>query len=184
MTDITPSEIIQDVVFITPEIFSDDRGMFIETWRKEWIPSGREMVQSNRADRKSGSLVGLHYHLFQSDYWYVPAGSVQVILYDLREGSPTVGNLISAYLGVLPNGEHNHQGIYIPPGVAHGFAALSDMTITYLVDSYYNPEDELGVAWNDPDINAPWNLVEPTISERDSLNPLLSSISPSLMPKG
>jgi dTDP-4-dehydrorhamnose 3,5-epimerase len=109
---------------------------------------------------------------------------VQVILYDLREGSPTVGNLISAYLGILPNGEHNHQGIYIPPGVAHGFAALSDMTITYLVDSYYNPEDELGVAWNDPDINAPWDLVEPTISERDSHNPLLSSISPSLMPKG
>ena len=66
MTAITPSEIIQDVVFITPEIFSDDRGMFIETWRKEWIPSGREMIQSNRADRKSGSLVGLHYHLFQS----------------------------------------------------------------------------------------------------------------------
>jgi len=184
MTTITPSEVIQDVVFITPEIFSDDRGMFIETWRREWIPSGREMVQGNRADRKSGSLVGFHYHLFQSDYWYVPIGSAQVVLYDLRHGSPTVGNLISVYLGALPNGDHNHQGIYIPPGVAHGFAALSDMTITYLVDSYYNPKDELGVAWNDPDINAPWDLVEPTISERDSNNPLISSIDSSLVPKG
>ena len=184
MTAITPSEVIQDVVFITPEIFSDDRGMFIETWRREWIPGGREMVQGNRADRKSGSLVGFHYHLFQSDYWYVPIGSAQVVLYDLRQGSPTVGNLISVYLGALPNGDHNHQGIYIPPGVAHGFAALSDVTITYLVDSYYNPKDELGVAWNDPDINAPWDLVEPTISERDSNNPLISSIDPSLVPKG
>ena len=184
MTAITPSEIIQDVVFITPEIFSDDRGMFIETWRREWIPGGREMVQGNRADRKSGSLVGFHYHLFQSDYWYIPTGSAQVVLYDLRQSSPTVGNLISVYLGALPNGDHNHQGIHIPPGVAHGFAALSDMTITYLVDSYYNPEDELGVAWDDPDIKAPWDLVEPTVSERDSNNPLLSSISPSLIPKG
>ncbi len=57
--------------------------------------------------------------------------------------------------------------MFIPPGVAHGFAALSDMTITYLVDGYYNPADELGVAWDDPDIGADWGLTDPILSTRD-----------------
>jgi dTDP-4-dehydrorhamnose 3,5-epimerase len=61
--------------------------------------------------------------------------------------------------------------VFIPPGVAHGFAALSDMVITYLVDGYYNPEDELGVLWNDPAIGADWGVVEPTLSNRDQQNP-------------
>ena len=65
-------------------------------------------------------------------------------------------------------GRHpRHRGVFIPPGVAHGFAALTDMTITYLVDSYYNPADELGVAWDDPAIGADWGITDPILSERD-----------------
>ena len=63
------------------------------------------------------------------------------------------------------------RGIFIPPGVAHGFAALTDLTITYLVDQYYNPDDELGVAWDDPDIGADWQLGDPVVSKRDQTNP-------------
>ena len=66
---------------------------------------------------------------------------------------------------------HAHRGVYIPPGVAHGFAAVTDMTITYLVDGYYNPADELGVAWDDPDIGADWGVADPVLSARDQANP-------------
>jgi dTDP-4-dehydrorhamnose 3,5-epimerase len=72
--------------------------------------------------------------------------------------------------------------VYIPPGVAHGFAALTDMTITYLVDSYYNPADELGVAWDDPEIAADWGLADPILSARDQNNPRRADIEPRWQP--
>jgi dTDP-4-dehydrorhamnose 3,5-epimerase len=72
--------------------------------------------------------------------------------------------------------------VYIPPGVAHGFAALSDMTITYLVDGYYNPADELGVAWDDPRIAADWGVDDPLVSERDRTNPRRADLDPQWRP--
>ena len=67
MPTLTPSEVIDGVTFVTPEVYSDERGIFVETWRREWFPKGREMIQGNRADRQANSLVGLHYHLHQAD---------------------------------------------------------------------------------------------------------------------
>jgi dTDP-4-dehydrorhamnose 3,5-epimerase len=61
--------------------------------------------------------------------------------------------------------------VFIPPGVAHGFASLTDLTLTYLVDGYYNPDDELGVAWDDPDVGADWRISDPILSDRDKKNP-------------
>ena len=160
------------VYVVTPTVHRDDRGCFIETYRREWIPGGgREMLQSNRADRQAGSLVGLHYHLHQSDYWYVPFGTARVVLHDLRSGGATDGNTL-----VMDLDDQDHRGVYIPPGVAHGFAALTDMTITYLVDGYYNPADELGVAWDDAEIGADWGVTDPVMSERDAKNPLRRDI--------
>ncbi len=182
MPTLTPSEVIDGVTFVTPEVYSDERGIFVETWRREWFPKGREMIQGNRADRQAGSLVGLHYHLHQADYWYVPFGTARVVLHDLRQGSPTDGATICTDLGARSNGTHNHGGIYIPPGVAHGFAALIDMTITYLVDGYYNSADELGVAWNDPDIDADWGVAEPILSPRDQANPFRNNLNPERQP--
>ena len=72
------------------------------------------------------------------------------------------------------------MAIFIPPGVAHGFAALTDMTITYLVDSYYNPTDELGVAWDDPDVGGDWGLAEPILSDRDQQEPAAGRDRPEL----
>ena len=78
---------------------------------------------------------------------------------------------------------HDHGGIYIPPGVAHGFASLTDMTITYLVDGYYDPNDELGVAWDDPEVEADWGLTNaPILSGRDSANPRRAEISDDMRP--
>ena len=174
---IEQSEIITGVVVVTPDVHGDNRGRFVETFRKEWVPGAAEMVQANRADRKQGALVGLHYHLYQADYWYVPVGRAMVVLHDLRAGSSTDKATL-----VLEIGEHDHRGVYIPPGVAHGFYALTDMTITYLVDHYYNPADELGVAWDDPDLGVTWPTTTPELSERDETNPKRSEIAPELRP--
>ena len=138
------------------------------------------MVQANRADRQAGSLVGFHYHLHQADFWYVAAGRARVVLHDLRVGSPTDGATESFNLG--GDGTARHRGVYIPPGVAHGFAALSDVTMTYLVDCPYDPDDELGLAWNDREVAADWGLADPVLSDRDNANPLRSDIPDRLRP--
>jgi dTDP-4-dehydrorhamnose 3,5-epimerase len=166
MPDVRESDRIAGVYIVEPTIHGDQRGLFIETYRREWIPGAREMIQSNRANRQQGAIVGLHYHLHQSDYWYVPFGAARVVLHDLREGGPTDGATHELDL----SGE-NHVGVYIPPGVAHGFGALTDMVITYLVDGYYNPADELGVRWDDPEVGADWGVTDPILSERDRANP-------------
>jgi dTDP-4-dehydrorhamnose 3,5-epimerase len=135
------------------------------------------MIQGNRANRQAGALVGLHYHLHQADYWYVPFGHARVVLHDLRAGGPTDGATLELDL----TGE-NHLGVFIPPGVAHGFAALTDMVITYLVDGYYNPADELGVAWDDPEVAADWGVTQPILSARDQANPSRGELADHLRP--
>ena len=180
MADVRHSLLIDAVVVVNPEVHADQRGIFVETWRRQWIPGGREMVQTNRADRQAGSLVGLHYHLHQADFWYVAAGRARVVLHDLRVGSPTDGATESFNLG--GDGTARHRGVYIPPGVAHGFAALSDVTMTYLVDCPYDPDDELGLAWNDREVAADWGLADPVLSDRDNANPLRSDIPDRLRP--
>jgi len=177
VADVAPSDAIAGVYVVRPDVFADDRGFFVETFRREWIPPAREMLQANRADRQAGSVVGLHYHLHQADYWYVPAGTARVVLHDLRVGSPTDGGTTHFDLG-----DGQHTGVFIPPGVAHGFAALTDITITYLVDGYYNPSDELGVAWDDPEIGADWGVTSPVLSERDRHNPRRADIEAAWRP--
>jgi dTDP-4-dehydrorhamnose 3,5-epimerase len=166
MANVTESDVIAGVVIVEPDSHGDERGRFVESYRRSWFPHGREMVQGNRSDKQAGALVGLHYHLHQADYWYVPRGRALVVLHDLREGSPTEGATLSVEIG-----DEHEVGVFIPPGVAHGFAALTDLTITYLVDQYYNADDELGVAWDDPDIGADWQLTDPVVSKRDQTNP-------------
>ena len=160
---------IKDVIVVEPDRHGDERGIFIETYRRSWFPLGREMVQANRADRQAGSVVGLHYHLHQADYWTVPRGLARVVLHDLRTGSPTDG----ATLALDLDGFH---GVFIPPGVAHGFAAVTDLTISYMVDGYYNPDDELGLAWDDPEVAADWGVADPVLSARDIANPKRAEI--------
>jgi len=173
---------IDGVLLVTPRVFTDERGCFVETYRREWVPGGREMIQSNRADRAAGTVVGLHYHLHQADYWYVPAGWARVVLHDLRLGGATDGVTETFDLGEVDGGPANHLALYIPPGVAHGFAALSDLTITYLVDGYYNPADELGLAWDDPAVDADWGVEDAVLSDRDRANPRRSEIPPAEHP--
>src|SRR5438309_3595214 len=177
MPTVNESDAIRGVWLVEPDAHGDERGRFQETYRRSWFPHGREMVQGNRSDKQAGAVVGLHYHLHQADYWYIPRGTGRVVLHDLRIGSPTEGATQT-----LDIGEDDDRGIFIPPGVAHGFAALTDLTITYLVDQYYNPDDENGVAWDDPAIAADWGVADPVVSARDRQNPRVSDIAPDRRP--
>lgn len=169
---------IEGVTVVELHSFDDQRGRFVETYRRSWFSEGREMVQANRSEKSAGSVVGLHYHFHQADYWNVTKGQVRVVLHDLREGSPTDGATFCFDMG-----ENEDSGVFIPPGVAHGFAALSDCTMTYLVDAYYNPDDELGVAWNDPEIGGDWKVESPVLSKRDESNPTRAGIPDRLRPR-
>jgi len=172
-----PSD-IADVVVVRPVAHGDERGRFVETYRRSWFPHGREMIQGNRSEKQAGAVVGLHYHLHQADYWYVLRGKVRVVLHDLRQGSPTEG--VTMQLDLDGDVE---RGVFIPPGVAHGFASLTDMLMWYLVDGYYNPNDELGVAWDDPEIAADWGIGAPVLSDRDRSNPRRSQLEATLVPR-
>ena len=182
MAKFIESEVIDGVVIVEPTVHADDRGYFVETYRREWFGLGREMIQGNRGNRLAGSVVGLHYHLHQADYWYVPNGHVRAVLHDLRTGSPTDRATQVIDMGEVDGQENNHLGLFIPPGVAHGFASLSNCTLMYLVDGYYNPADELGVLWNDPVIDADWGIESPILSQRDADNPLREDIDSSRQP--
>ena len=171
MTTTTNPKSIDGVTVIPLKSFGDDRGYFFESYRRGWIPGGREMVQGNCSFSKKGVLRGLHYHRKQADLWTVPSGMVRAGLYDFRAGSPTFGLAQTLEIGV-----RNPMGLYIPKGVAHGFYALEDSFMTYLVDEYYDNSDELGILWNDPALGVAWGARDPILSKRDQDNPPLASI--------
>jgi len=179
MTEITESSLIAGVKFTHLRAFGDERGRFMETFRKDWFPERSwDRLQTNRSDSIAGVLRGLHYHFKQVDYWYCPKGILRVGMADLRPSSPTF-----RASQVIEIGDENQMGVFIPVGVAHGFYAVTEVTLTYLVDNYYDGVDEMGVAWNDPVLAVPWGVTEPILSGRDQQNPLLANIDPAKMPK-
>ena len=173
MTYIEESQSITGVQIAHLKSFGDARGRFMETFRKEWFPQRSwKNIQCNRSDSQQGVLRGLHYHFHQVDYWTVVNGRLRAAMVDIRPFSPT-------YLATqtVDMGAENELGLFIPIGVAHGFAALTDVTLIYTVDNYYNGGvDEYGVAWNDPVFNLDWGLTAPRVSARDQANPLLQNI--------
>ena len=170
---------IAGVYTVAIRSFGDERGRFMETFRREWFPGvSWDKMQSNRSDSQAGVLRGLHFHQQQVDYWYVPEGRIRAGLVDLRPSSPTY-----MQAATLDMGGENNLGLFIPIGVAHGFLALTDCTLIYIVNNYYDGgKDEFGVAWNDPDLNLNWGTDSPILSGRDLQNPRLHDIPPELRP--
>jgi len=178
VTAVRESSLIRGVKLVELASFADERGRFLESFRKEWFPEfDWDVIQANRSDSRARVLRGLHFHLHQVDYWYPAFGRLQVGLCDLRIGSPTRGAR-----EVFEIGEAKPVGVLVPPGVAHGFLALTDATLTYLVNRYYDPSDEHGVAWDDPTVAIAWDTDTPLLSERDLRNPLLEDIPPERLP--
>mgnify|MGYP003380856487 CR=1 FL=1 len=180
MPILTESSLINGIINVQLQPYGDERGRFTEFFRKEWFPQ-RDWphVQSNRSDSRAGVLRGLHYHFNQVDYWYVLSGRLRVGLADLRRSSPSF-----RYTETIDLNADEPRGLFIPVGVAHGFLALTDVTLVYVVDNYYDGADEHGLAWNDPEIGVPWRPDSlPTLSGRDQANPLFRSIPFSSLPE-
>ena len=180
MPTITESATIPGVLTVELRHFADNRGRFTETFRKEWFPQrdwGR--MQTNRSDSREGVLRGLHYHFGQVDYWYVVSGRIRVGLVDLRRSSPAFRGAQTIDLDAT-----EQRGLYIPVGVAHGFLALTDVTLFYVVDNYYDGADEFGLAWNDSEVAVPWQVAQgPIMSGRDAANPHLRDIPFASLPE-
>ncbi|HZD79316.1 MAG TPA: dTDP-4-dehydrorhamnose 3,5-epimerase family protein [Actinomycetota bacterium] len=151
-------------------LHADGRGSLTEIFRRSWVPGAREVVQVNLSISDSGVLRGLHFHRRQADYWCVLSGRALVGLFDLREGSPTRMHKAEVPL----DAELERVGLYLPPGIAHGFYAQTELVLAYLVDGYFTGEDELGLAWDDPEVAIAWPTDAPILSERDRSNPSLA----------
>ncbi len=148
---------IEGLCVITPAVHGDARGYFMETYsQRDMEENGLNytFVQDNQSSSTKGVLRGLHFQINfpQTKLVRVIKGSVFDVAVDLREGSPTYGKHYGVELT-----EENKKQFLIPQGFAHGFLVLSDMAeFCYKVDDFYHPNDEGGLAWNDPDIGIKW----------------------------
>jgi dTDP-4-dehydrorhamnose 3,5-epimerase len=165
------------VLIIEPKVFEDSRGYFFESFnRKNLMDSGIEaqFVQDNQSLSQFGVLRGLHYQLApyaQSKLVRVLLGSVWDVVVDIRKNSPTFGQ----YYGIELSAENKLQ-LFIPQGFAHGFAVTSPSAVFfYKCDSFYNPEAERGIRFDDPELAIPWPIAanEAIISAKDKILPLM-----------
>lgn len=162
---------IPDVVLLTPQVFGDERGFFLETFRQfefEQHCGNYQFVQDNHSKSAHGILRGLHYQLEkpQGKLVRVTRGEVFDVAVDMRKSSPTFGQ----WVGVLLS-EENKQLLWVPPGFAHGFSVTSEEAeFQYKCTDYYNPGDEYCIRWDDTTLAIEWPLVggkPPQVSEKD-----------------
>lgn len=162
---------IPEVVLIIPEVFKDQRGEFLETYRQadfEGAGISCTFVQDNHAGSHQGVLRGLHYQIKQAQGKLVRviSGSVFDVAVDLRRSSPHFGQSV----GVILSDVDKHQ-LWIPPGFAHGYYVMSKWAeVSYKVTEYYAPRWERTLLWNDPALGITWPLVDglaPLLSEND-----------------
>lgn len=162
---------IPEVKLITPKVFGDARGYFMESWNAQRFREAGldlEFVQDNQSGSRRGTLRGLHYQIKrpQGKLVRVTNGTVFDVAVDMRAGSPTFG----AWVGGCLSGE-NRQMLWVPEGFAHGFYVMSEFAeFQYKCTDVYAPEFERTVMWNDPDIGIDWPLegTEPLLSEKDA----------------
>jgi dTDP-4-dehydrorhamnose 3,5-epimerase len=161
---IKKTTIIQDLFVLSPTKHVDDRGLFFEDFKIK-NDLNFEFYQQNVSQSKKGVFRGLHLQLenSQSKIVSVLNGSIFDVVVDLRENSKTFGKWFGVMLSDI-----NYQQLYVPKYFAHGFLALEDNTrVLYKVDDKYNPESEITINWDDPDINIKWPKIPTTISEKD-----------------
>jgi dTDP-4-dehydrorhamnose 3,5-epimerase len=159
---------IEGVTVVELEPHADARGSLVEFYRESWSVPGRHALQGNISRSNAGAMRGMHLHREQCDYWFPVSGTMFVALADLRSGSPT-----ERATATLQMSAASPKALFIPPGVAHGFLAESDLVLVYLVDRYFDGTDEWGIAWNDPALGIDWPIDEPLLSDRDMRNPSL-----------
>ena len=174
--NVTPCE-LPEVLLIEPTVFRDERGFFLESWH-EWryaqagLPG--PFVQDNHSFSRRGTLRGLHVQASrpQGKLVRVTQGEMFDVAVDVRQGSPSFGRWVARVL----NGTEALQ-LWVPPGFAHGFLTLSEEAhVEYKCTGFYDPEDDLAIAWDDPELAIPWPTREPLLSERDQRAPRLRDV--------
>lgn len=171
------------VLLIKPKVFGDARGGFMELWNAGryadfGIPAS--FVQDNVSRSRAGVLRGIHaqHPGAQGKLVQVIEGAVWDVAVDLRRDSPH----FRRWVGVELTGESAHQ-LWVPPGFGHGFCVMSDKTVfLYKCTAPYAPENELGVAWDDPDIAIDWPIQDPILSDKDRILPKLADIADRKLP--
>jgi dTDP-4-dehydrorhamnose 3,5-epimerase len=166
---------IPDVILIKPRVFSDNRGFFLETYKKtEFARAGiaKHFLQDNHSFSRRDVLRGLHYQIepfAQGKLVRCIKGRIFDVAVDIRKGSPSYGKWVSAELS-----DSNHCILYLPPGFAHGLAVLSSTAeVSYKCSCEYSPDHDRGIIWNDPDIGIEWPVKVPILSEKDLAHPPL-----------
>lgn len=166
---------IPDVILIEPKIFKDDRGFFIESYKKsEFFEFGikEEFIQDNHSKSVYGVIRGLHYQTnpkAQAKLVRCTKGTIFDVAVDIRVGSPTYGKWIGELLS-----EDNKKLLYIPVGFAHGFSVLSETAeLLYKTTEEYAPENDAAIFYADPEINIDWKVSDPIISDKDKHAPVL-----------
>ena len=171
------------VYIIEPQVFSDARGFFMETYQqKRYSEAGIEQifVQDNLSSSIHGSLRGLHYQINHEQAKLIQAvkGTIFDVTVDIRRGSPSFGQ----WAGVHLSGDNQRQ-VFIPEGFAHGFCVLSEVAhVVYKCSDFYYPEDEGGILWSDPDLAIDWPVEKPLLSDKDSRLPCLADVPPEKLP--
>ena len=166
------------VLIIEPQVHGDARGFFLETFRRAAYREAGialEFVQDNHSRSRRGVLRGLHSQAARPQGKLVRCarGEVFDVAVDIDPASPTFGQWVGETLS-----DENHRQLWSPPGYAHGFLVLSELAdFEYKCTDYYDPDNEIGVAWNDPDIGIDWPLAAPLLSAKDAALPSLASLA-------
>lgn len=176
--DFKPQE-INSVILIEPKVFGDERGFFMETYKKsEFVANGIDVdfVQDNHSKSAKGVLRGLHFQKAphsQAKLVRCLNGKIYDIAVDIRKNSPTFGRYVKVELSA-----DNKRMLFIPEGFAHGFVSLSEnVELLYKTNREYCPEADCGILWNDKDINIDWGIdFEPILSEKDKKQKKLQEI--------
>ena len=171
---------IEDVILVKPKVFGDNRGFFLESYKKsDFFANGIniEFNQDNHSKSTKGVLRGLHYQANphgQAKLVRCSKGRIYDVAVDIRPESKTFGQYVKVELT-----EENKHMLYIPVGFAHGFVALTDeVEILYKASGEYAPQADRGIIWNDKDINIDWEIdFEPLLSEKDKIQPKLCEIN-------
>jgi dTDP-4-dehydrorhamnose 3,5-epimerase len=169
---------LEGLVLLEPEAHGDERGFLVETFRADdWAEAGVELefVQENHSRSVKNTLRGIHFQTSPGQAKLVRSvrGAIWDVAVDLRKDSPTFGQWEGCELS-----DSDHRQLLVPVGFGHGFCVLSDIAdVTYKLSSYYDPETETGIAWDDPEVGIEWPVSEPLLSERDKTAPKLSEVT-------
>lgn len=173
------------LMVLEPQVFADERGFFLETWQMSRYASAgidAAFVQDGHSRSSRGVLRGLHFTVRrpQAQLVYVSHGEIFDVAVDLRRGSPTFGR----WHGITLSADHPRL-LFLPPGFAHGFLVLSEwVNVHYKATHLYDPSDEHGLHWADPDLAIEWPLagMTPVVKARDAGFPRLAELGPDQLP--